>query len=587
MRDTFQMQSDAFRGQLLADGNVAMGSIIDPPLRLREGETINWSESADVVVVGFGGAGAIAALQAHEDGANVIIVDRFEGGGATAYSGGVFYAGGTEFQREAGFEDTADEMFKYLSLEVGDAVSATTLRKFCEGSADDLKWIQQHGVKYSGAAYLEKTSFPPEDRFLYYSGNENLPKYAAVAKPAPRGHQAVGSGWTGKDYFAKLEQAVMNAGIRVITHSPAKRLIIDHNDRVIGIEINSLPMSGNMRAKHQALYRKVNPLKAFNSGKAEKVIAECRPFEERYGARRFVRANGGVVLATGGFIYNLEMLDRYGPVFANNYPDLMRLGSIGCDGSGIQLGQSVGGAVGFMESIFGTRAISPPNALLYGVIIDTNGERFIGEDAYAGSLGRAIASRKDGTAWLILERASYRLAFKQALKSGGITPFMYFYLPNLLNLLFGGTKKARSIEKLARKIGISPQVLTQTIAIYNKDAATGFDPFGKNADKVRPVEQGPFYAINMSIKNRFGFTMAMSLGGLRVDEETGEVLRENGFAIKGLYAAGRAAVGICSQGYFSGMSLADGSFSGRRAGRHAASLIGCLETAPYQTPEIL
>lgn len=67
--------------------------------------------------------------------------------------------------------------------------------------------------------------------------------------------------------------------------------------------------------------------------------------------------------------------------------------------------------------------------------------------------------------------------------------------------------------------------------------------------------------------------MTMSLGGLKVDEETGAVLREDGLPIKGLYAAGRAAVGICSQGYFSGMALADGSFSGRRAGRHAASLI--------------
>lgn len=68
---------------------------------------------------------------------------------------------------------------------------------------------------------------------------------------------------------------------------------------------------------------------------------------------------------------------------------------------------------------------------------------------------------------------------------------MYFYLPNLLNLLFGGTRKARSIETLARKIDISPQVLAQTIAVYNSDAAGGLDPLGKSADKVRPVAQGP------------------------------------------------------------------------------------------------
>lgn len=96
------------------------------------------------------------------------------------------------------------------------------------------------------------------------------------------------------------------------------------------------------------------------------------------------------------------MLNRYGSVFAKNYPDLMRLGSMGCDGSGIQLGQSAGGVVGLMDSIFGVRAISPPSAMLDGIIVDANGERFIGEDVYAGSLGRAIAARKDGTVWLIL-----------------------------------------------------------------------------------------------------------------------------------------------------------------------------------------
>nr|WP_047167503.1 hypothetical protein [Sphingomonas sp. Y57] len=67
--------------------------------------------------------------------------------------------------------------------------------------------------------------------------------------------------------------------------------------------------------------------------------------------------------------------------------------------------------------------------------------------------------------------------------------------------------------------------------------------------------------------------------GLKVDEETGEILKEDGVPIKGLHAAGRSAVGICSVGYFSGMSLADGAFSGRRAGRHAAASISCREKA--------
>ena len=92
-------------------------------LKIDDPERFAWDDTADVVVVGFGAAGACAALEADAAGASVILVDKFEGGGATALSGGVVYAGATRFQKEAGFDDTTDEMFKYLSLEVGGIVA--------------------------------------------------------------------------------------------------------------------------------------------------------------------------------------------------------------------------------------------------------------------------------------------------------------------------------------------------------------------------------------------------------------------------------------------------------------------------------
>ena len=83
-----------------------------------------WDAEADVVVVGFGAAGACAAIEAAESGASVLVLDRFAGGGASAVSGGVVYAGGgTAQQRTAGVLDTPEAMFDYLSQEVGDAVS--------------------------------------------------------------------------------------------------------------------------------------------------------------------------------------------------------------------------------------------------------------------------------------------------------------------------------------------------------------------------------------------------------------------------------------------------------------------------------
>ena len=124
-----------------------LSSVSDP--LIADPDTLRWDDEADMVVVGFGGAGATAALQARELGGDVIALDRFGGGGATAFSGGVFYAGGTRYQSEAGFDDGADNMFAYLSQEEC-AVETGTLRRFCEGSAADIDWRSLQGVKAIG-----------------------------------------------------------------------------------------------------------------------------------------------------------------------------------------------------------------------------------------------------------------------------------------------------------------------------------------------------------------------------------------------------------------------------------------------------
>lgn len=84
------------------------------------------------------------------------------------------------------------------------------------------------------------------------------------------------------------------------------------------------------------------------------------------------------------------------------------------------------------------------------------------------------------------------------------------------------------------------------------------------------IEQGPYCAVDMSIDATFAPLPVLTLGGLKVDETSGEVLRDDGQAIAGLYAAGRTAVGVCSNIYVSGLSAADCVFSGRRAAAHAA-----------------
>jgi 3-oxo-5alpha-steroid 4-dehydrogenase len=270
------------------------------------------------------------------------------------------------------------------------------------------------------------------------------------------------------------------------------------------------------------------------------------------------------------------MMRQYQPFFAQNYRALMRLGSAGCDGSGIALGQSVGGAVDMMDKVYAARNVAPPNALLDGVLINEAGKRFVNEDAYSGLLGLAIAEQTHGKAWLVLPAASFRKAIKQSITSGMLF-FKFYGVPALLNMLLGGTKRAGDLQTLARKCGIDSKAFVETMESYHRPIKNGgTDELGRPGENRKSLHAGPYYAINMSIPNVYAFTYFFTLGGLVVDEDTGAVKRADGTTIDGLYAAGRAAVGLCSNGYISGLSIGDGMFSGRRVGR-ASALGAALE----------
>ena len=151
----------------------------------------DWDVQADVIVVGFGAAGACAALEAAAAGRRVLVLDRFDGGGATALSGGVVYAGGgTPQQRAAGVSDSAEAMFRYLGTEVGDVVPAGTLREFCDGSTAMLAWLESHGVPFEGSLCPDKTSYPTNRHYLYYSGSELSARNVAPRRPGGTGPAA-------------------------------------------------------------------------------------------------------------------------------------------------------------------------------------------------------------------------------------------------------------------------------------------------------------------------------------------------------------------------------------------------------------
>src|SRR5215472_7035321 len=460
-------------------------------------------------------------------------------------------------------------MFGYLSLEVGDAVSPATLREFCQGSPDMLAWLERHGVPFEGSLCPDKTSYPSNRHYLYYSGSELSAR--AIASPAPRGHRVRGRGTSGKLLFARLAQAVGRSGAQVLAQTTAHRLITDAGGGVVGVECRTLRGRPDepgapawARVAHRVLHRwSAKPY--LYAPKVGRVLH--RPvawLERRYGSPLLVGARGGVVLAAGGFVASRPMMREHAPAYRGGLP----LGTPGDDGSGIRLGVQAGGTTAFLDRVSVWRFLSPPPALLAGVLVGRDGRRVCDESRYGAAIGQAIVTGHHGQAWLLADRDTVAEARRQ-LRG----PALWFQRLQAAYLLTAGRVRGPSVAAVAARAGIDPAGLTATLDAYNAAAAAGRpDPAGKPADLARPQDQPPFSLIDCSVRPRLAYPAPMlTLGGLVVAEDTGQVRRADGTVVPGLYAAGRTAVGLCSHSYVSGLSLADCVFSGRRAGRSAAA----------------
>jgi 3-oxo-5alpha-steroid 4-dehydrogenase len=258
---------------------------------------------------------------------------------------------------------------------------------------------------------------------------------------------------------------------------------------------------------------------------------------------------------------------------------------MGCDGSGIELGVSAGGGLSHMERMFVTKGISPPEPYVAGVLVNADGKRFITEDAYVGNVGCAVAEQpREGFAWLVLDSPTFWSGMRELLWPPR-NAVSWWGMPALLNIALAGTRRARTVAGLAKKLEIEPAALEVTVRTYNAHAAHGADPeHGKLRAHLRAMDTPPYFALNLSLRNKWGFSGTMPYGGLTVDEDTGAVTRTDGTPIEGLYAAGRSAVGVCSESNFSGLSIADAVFSGRRAARAAAARAEAQPPAICQPP---
>ena len=530
--------------------------------RIASAADIDWHGETDVAVIGYGAAGACAALEAGAQGVQVTVLERLNGGGASALSGGVIYAGGgTELQRQAEVKDSIDNMIDYLRLETAGVIPEHTLRDFCRQSIANLEWLQQHGVPFDSTSYDEKTSYPPNGYFLYYSGNEVVYPYNSKAAPARRGHRVKGEGFTGRILFRSLNQAALRRNnIQIQCHCEARRLIVDRHNRVLGVEYLQAPINAPVRGLMVLINSLANKFAVLEPSTGT-LIRKLVHLLRRCGTVRRLRVNNGVILSAGGFIYNRRLLAQLAPAYKPARP----LGE-DCIGLGICLGVGAGAQVEHMEKVSAWRFYAPPNCVLKGIIVNEKGQRICNEDLYGATAADRVLADNGERAYLILDKTMMANARSEARFSNMA---LFQWAPAQLFFSLSSTRGA-TLRQLADKCQIDATELQRTVDDYNNDANNGRDKLGKAAEFLQAIDQGPFYALDISLQNRRVPCFAITLGGLQVDQSTGAVLDTQNSPIDGLYAAGRNAVGVCSNAYVSGLSLADCVFSGRRAGRNAA-----------------
>ncbi|WP_457190512.1 FAD-dependent oxidoreductase [Nocardioides sp. P5_E3] len=490
------------------------------------GTSDHQSSEYDVIVVGGGVAGLAAACAAAEGGARVALLERSteaETGGNTRYTEAFLRMKSLEETAE-GLEDTLVDDFmghpdpalmadaahdpsrRSALYRAHHTVDPDYVARFAEAAPDALAWMGGHGVRYD---------FLPTP-FLTTSTTRMAP---------------VGGGLAIVETMGK---AARGLGVEFHFETTARSLVIDHDDAVHG----------------------------GGSGGVDGVVADTPA------GRRVFR--GRVVLASGGYQGNAEMMARYHGDRALVARPVARGGNYN-KGEGIEMALAVGAATAGNFSLFHAEPIDPrsgePEAAIfcfpYGVLINAEGKRFVDEargpiDAWYERTTRDIAAQTGGIAWVVLDQKALAVPNIRSGIRTDIAPVT-----------------ADTVEGLAARIGVPAPELVATLAAY--DAACGdgdFDPLSPDglattgvtppkSNWARPVGQGPFEAYPIMAANVFTF------GGLKTTEHA-EVVDNDGRVVRGLWAAGEMT-GLYYSNYTGSTSVLRGATFGRIAGILAAA----------------
>jgi fumarate reductase flavoprotein subunit len=493
-----------------------------------------WSQTqtleADVVIIGAGTSGLPAAVTAAEGGAKVIVFEKTNTTGGTGNRGMGLFAVESRLQREKQMPLSRDEAFEIFMTYTHWRVNARLVRAYIDKSADTIDWLEKMGVEF-----VEPASYFPQSR----------PTWHIVKDPD--------QGKSGLNVMSAALKILANRarekGVQILFETPAKRIIKERN-RIVGV------------------------IGEDKSGNSVRVNAKA------------------VIIATGGFSDNPEMIKEYTPyewgvdVFSTRMPGLTGDGirmawEVGAakhlEAMNIELtfgGASKGGGGGIPMGIGGV--IRQPRAIM----VNLDGKRFYNEGIMGNTTftGNAIAQQKRRTGFLVIDSTIAKHYEEKGADTVTRVGRPMWKFSNIEKGMTEAVKRgasglfvADSLEDLARQTDIDLAGLKETIDEYNRFCEKGFDDlFNKSHGYLTPLKGPKFYASQV-FPTGYG-----TLGGIKINERT-EVLDTEEKPIPGLYAVGVDANSIYADSYvfvLPGNTMGFAVNTGRIAGENALKYIG-------------
>ena len=487
---------------------------------------------ADIVVVGAGGAGMTAAITAAGEGKSVVILESqsMVGGNSVRATGGM-NAGKTVYQDENEFGESAgvEKTLKTAAEKYADNETITALAKtvsdqwaayqanptgyfdsvelmeldtmiggkgindpalvetLCANSADAIDWLDEHGITLHNVSSFGGASVKRIHRPVNDEG-----KVVSV----------------GSYMIPLLQENCEKAGVKMMLDTTATEILTDANGAAVGVKATGA------------------------SGETVTVNAKA------------------VVLATGGFGANLDMVVKYKPELKG----FMTTNAPGIQGQGIEMAEAIGAATVDMDQIQIHPTVEANTAALIteglrgdgAILINAEGKRFIDEVGTRDVVSAAEIAQTGSYSWLVVDQA---MADNSSVIQGYIKK--------------GYTVTGATYEELAKAMGVDGAALAETMNNWNGYVEAKNDPDFGRTSFANPLNTAPYYAVKVTAG------VHHTMGGLKINPNT-EVLNENGEVIPGLFAAGEVTGGVHGANRLGGNAVADFTVFGRIAGAAAS-----------------